>query len=96
MNYMEYVSYKIDEQIRDKIMIHYASYSVDNFGEYIIFNAKKDDVTITIYESKKGYKVLFAGDNALDEARLFNPEASLKEPKASTASPPASGKAQAI
>lgn len=81
MNYMEYVSYKIDKQIRDKIMIHYASYSVDNFGEYIIFSAKKDDITITIYESKKGYKVLFAGDNVLDEARLFNSEASLKEQK---------------
>lgn len=81
MNNMEYVSYKIDKQIRDKIMIHYASYSVDNFGEYIIFSAKKDDITITIYESKKGYKVLFAGDNVLDEARLFNSEASLKEQK---------------
>ena len=60
---MEYVSYKIDEQIRDKIMIHYASYSVDNFGEYIITKYPKlvnniYKITIILHNKKDAKRML--------------------------------------
>jgi len=51
MNNMEYVSYKIDEQTRDKIMIHYASFSVDNFGEYL--NNYQDKTQFLLITHKK-------------------------------------------
>ena len=72
---MENVSFKIDEIVRDKIINFYKDYQVENYGDYIDFFAKYDNVTITIYSSKKGYKALFSGENALSEA-AGNDEAS--------------------
>jgi len=78
---MDYVSYRIDEELKDKIIDFYHDYQLENNSPYIIFFAKQENVTITIYESKRGYKVVFSGDNALYEARIFNPEASVLEKK---------------
>lgn len=78
---MDYVSYKIDEELKNKIIDFYQDYQLENNSQYIIFFAKQENVTITIYESKKGYKVVFAGDNALYEAKIFNPDACVLERK---------------
>lgn len=76
---MEIVSYKIDEETKNKIINFYLDHQELNKGEYIIFFARIDNLTITIYESKKGYKVVFSGENALYEAKIFNPEAKINE-----------------
>lgn len=72
---MENISFKIDEQLKDKIIDFYQDYQLENNGMYIIFFAKYEKVTITIFESKKGYKVLFSGERSLNEAKLFNESA---------------------
>ena len=78
---MKYVSYKIDLETKQKIENFYEDYKIPNDGDYICFFAKVDNLTITIYESKKGYKVVFTGKNALYEAKIFNPEAEISESK---------------
>ena len=55
---MKYVSYKIDLETKQKIENFYEDSKVPNDGDYICFFAKVDNLTITIYESKKGYKVV--------------------------------------
>ena len=51
----------------------YKDYSVPVDDPYILFLANKDGVTITGYISKKTYrKVVFKGDNALEEAKLWS------------------------
>ena len=78
---MKYVSYKIDIETKQKIENFYDDYKIPNNGDYICFFAKVDNLTITIYESKKGYKVVFTGKNALYEAKIFNPNAEISESK---------------
>ena len=78
---MKYVSYKIDLETKQKIENFYDDYKVPNDGDYICFFAKVDNLAITIYESKKGYKVVFTGKNALYEAKIFNPDAEISESK---------------
>lgn len=78
---MKYVSYKIDLETKQKIENFYEDSKVPNDGDYICFFAKVDNLTITIYESKKGYKVVFTGKNALYEAKIFNPDAEISESK---------------
>ena len=68
---MENISFEINEQIKNKIIDFYKPYQVENNGNYIIFFAKYEKVSITIYQSKKGYKALFSGENALYEAKIF-------------------------
>lgn len=78
---MKYVSYKIDLETKQKIENFYEDYKLPNNGDYICFFAKVDNLAITIYESKKGYKVVFTGKNALYEAKIFNPDAEISESK---------------
>lgn len=78
---MENISYNIDEQTKNKIIEFYTDYKQENNGEYIVFFAKYETITITIYQSKKGYKVLFSGQNALNEAKIFNKNAEVNKPK---------------
>ena len=80
---MENVSFRISEELKDKIIDFYQEYKIDNNGEYIIFFAKYEKITITIFESKKGYKVLFSGEGSLSEAKIFNEDAeiTIKEKK---------------
>lgn len=77
------VSIVIDETTKNKIISSYDVYQRDNKGEYIVFFAKRPDLVVTIYSSKKEgeYKALFIGDNALEEARTFDPNADVKEKK---------------
>ena len=77
------VSIVIDETTKNKIVSSYDVYQRDNKGEYIVFFAKRPDLVVTIYSSKKEgeYKALFIGDNALEEAKVFDPEAQVKEKK---------------
>ena len=59
---------------------YYAQYIVNNMGEYIDFQACHNDVIVTAYLSKKdNRKVVFSGDNALEEARIWNPDVIVKE-----------------
>ena len=59
---------------------YYAPYIVNNMGEYIDFQARHNDVIVTAYLSKKdSHKVVFSGDNALEEARIWNPDVTIKE-----------------
>ena len=77
------VSIVLDELTKNKVVSVYQSYQKDNKGEYIVFFAKRPDLVVTIYTSKKAgeYKALFIGDNALEEAQIFDPEATINPPK---------------
>lgn len=78
---MEYVTRSISIEEKEKITSFYNDKQVENNGEYIVFAAKENDTNIFIYESKKGFKVSFQGKNALYEANIFFPDATLKEKK---------------
>ena len=77
------VSIVVNEQSKNKIVSAYQEYQRDNKGEYILFFAKRPDLVVTIYTSKKAdeYKVLFIGENAVEEAKQFDPEAKENEKK---------------
>ena len=77
----EIVSIKINETQVESVKSYYTLFKEENNADYIVFFARKYDITITLYESKKGYTLLFVGDGALDEARIWDPEATLKEKK---------------
>lgn len=73
----------VDETIKNQIIEHYKFYEQDNSNEYVIFFAKRPDLVITVFKSKREseFKVLFVGDNSLVEARTFDPNAEEKAPK---------------
>lgn len=73
----------VDETIKNQIIEHYKFYEQDNSNEYIIFFAKRPDLVITVFKSKREseFKVLFVGDNSLVEARTFDQNAEEKAPK---------------
>lgn len=77
------VSIVVDEVTKAKIIHTFAPYERENKGEYIDFFAKRSDLVVTIYKSKKTeeYKVLFIGDNALEEAKKFDENAEVNVPK---------------
>ncbi len=65
----ENVTIKVSQVILDAIKEYYTPFLYENKGEYVLFSAKKDNLVITAYESKKEYyKVTFIGENALKEA----------------------------
>lgn len=60
----------------------YSPYFTDESGDYIDFVARKENVTIKGYNSKKEtHKVVFSGESALEEARLWNSSLELEETK---------------
>lgn len=77
------VSIVLDETVKEKVVEAYKFYQKDNKGEYIVFFAKRPDLVVTIYSSKKAgeFKALFLGDNAVEEAQKFDPEAKETEKK---------------
>ncbi|HBF67733.1 MAG TPA: ribonuclease HIII [Firmicutes bacterium] len=82
MNKKEIVSIKINEKLKDKIENQYKSFKEENNNEYIVFFAKKNGTSITIYVNKKNeYKVTFIGTNALKEARLWDENAEIATSK---------------
>ena len=60
---MERVTIKVDSKKKDEIISFYSSIQKENEGEYILFFGQTDDLTVTVYSSKKGdsYKVFFIG-----------------------------------
>lgn len=77
------VSIVLDELTKNKVVSTYQSFERENKGEYIVFFAKRPDLVVTVYSSKKQgeFKALFIGDNALEEARVFDPEAQINPKK---------------
>ncbi len=71
------VSLVCNEERKNDIINTYKDYQRDNKGEYIVFFAKRPDLVVTIYSSKKPgeFKTIFVGDNALEEAQIFDPTA---------------------
>ena len=77
-----FVSIKANREKLEEIKSFYSDYLLDNSGEYVYFFAKKNDVEITGYISKKeNSKVTFQGDEALKEALQFDETATEMEPK---------------
>ena len=77
-----FVSIKVNREKLEEIKSFYSDYLLDNSGEYVYFFAKKNDVEITGYISKKeNSKVTFQGDEALKEALQFDETATEMEPK---------------
>ena len=76
------VTLKIDLEKANKIKDFYQDSQIENNGEYIFFHAKTiDNVSVTIYSSSKGYKVLFSGVKALEEAQIWDQNAEANIPK---------------
>ena len=74
------VSITVDVEMAAKMMDFYRPYQKLNNGEYIIFQAYYSGTTITIYQDKKfKHKVVFMGEDALMEAKNWDPEAEVKE-----------------
>lgn len=71
------ITIKVDALGKEKIIDAYKSIQKENDGDYIVFFAKKDRLNVTIYSSKHEgeFKVLFSGEDALEEARKFDPNA---------------------
>lgn len=80
---MDSVTLKITPEVLNKMEEFYQEIIVyENLGEYILWKCKTlDDVIITIYSSKKGIKALFTGSNCLNEAKIWDQNASLNEKK---------------
>ncbi len=85
MNQRSSVKLIIDEEKKLEVSKYYSSYKKENSGEYIEFYAKKGDIVIAIYSSKKEreYKLMFIGVDPLKEAKLWDKNAtiSLKKEK---------------
>ena len=74
------VSITVDVEKATEMMDFYRAYQRVNNGEYIIFQAYYSGTTITIYQDKKfKHKVVFMGEDALTEAKNWDPEAEVKE-----------------
>ena len=79
----EKVTIQVNTETKDKIVQFYKSIQKENEGEYILFFGQSDDLTLTVYSSKKedSFKVLFDGSKALSEAKRWDENAQVNEPK---------------
>ena len=78
----EFVTIQLDLEKVSLLKEHYFPYKVLNDGEYVDAMYKKDDIVITVYSGKKEKKkVTFIGNDALNEALLWDKEAQIKEVK---------------
>ena len=69
------VTLVVDENKLNEMREYYSSFLMENNGEYVDFVANKEGVTITAYIRKKETKkVVFSGENAVSEARIWNPD----------------------
>ena len=79
---MDYVTLNITQETLEKMEIFYKEDLVFDVGEYILWKTKTiDDVVITIYSSKKGLKAVFSGANALNEALIWDVNATINPKK---------------
>lgn len=77
------VTIEINSTQKDEVVNYYKSIEKENKGEYILFFGHDNNLTITVYASKKSdvFKVVFLGENALIEARRWDKNADYNEPK---------------
>lgn len=77
------VTIVVDEDTIEKMKSYYSKHMVANNEDYTTFHAKLEDVIIKAYSNKKNrkFKINFSGDNALNEARIWDVNAKLIEPK---------------
>ncbi|MCH5172074.1 MAG: ribonuclease HIII [Erysipelotrichales bacterium] len=74
------VTLKIDEETKNRIIEFYEDFSLDISEDYVIFKAKYEKVSIKIYQNNKGeYKATFSGENAINEALIFDENAEINE-----------------
>ena len=74
------ITLTVDENRLNEMREYYSSFLIENDGEYVDFIAKKDGATITAYQRKKETKkVVFSGENAVEEARIWNPDIKIVE-----------------
>ena len=82
MPQVEIISIKVDEKQKEEIINYYKNFQMNNNNEYIIFFAKKDNITISLFENKKGnLKLVLKGENALKEAKKWDENAIEKNSK---------------
>lgn len=78
----ENITITIPSTLVEVMKEYYSDYLENSQGEYVDFQARKNDVIITAYLSKKeNRKVTFFGENALLEAKVWDPEVEIKEKK---------------
>ena len=80
---IERVTIQVSPEIKDKIINFYKSIQKENKGQYILFFGQNNDITITVYSSKKedSFKVFFIGESALKEAKRWDENAELSKEK---------------
>ena len=80
---IEKVTIQVNAETKDKIVKFYKSIQKTNNGEYILFFGQNNDLTLTVYSSKKkdSFKVFFVGENALKEAKKWDENATPLEEK---------------
>lgn len=80
---MESITLKIDLETLNKMETFYQEIiNREPKGDYILWSCKTiDEVNITIFTSKKGLKAFFTGENCLNEARIWNSEATYNQKK---------------
>lgn len=78
----ENVTITVPSTLVEVMREYYSASLVNSQGEYVDFQAETNGVVITAYLSKKETrKVVFFGEKALEEARVWDPEVELKEKK---------------
>ena len=76
----EFISISVTPEKANEIIAFYLDYQRLNNGPYIIFQASYSGLTITVYQNKKGkQKVVFAGPDALTEAKKWDETVEKKE-----------------
>ena len=75
---MKNVVIVVDEKKCKEIEKFYSIYAKENKNEYILFFAKKEGLTVSIFDNKKSqqFKALFTGEYALIEAKKWDKNAS--------------------
>ena len=82
MNMKQNVTLTVDEITLEKMRVFYADFMHENDGEYVDFEAKINGIIVTAFLSKKDKKkVVFFGEGALQEAQIWDPNATVKEKK---------------
>ena len=80
---IERVTIVVNSETKDEIVKNYSPIQKENKGEYILFFAQDNNVTVTVYNSKKSdkFKVFFIGTTALIEAKRWDKDAASNKPK---------------
>ena len=80
---IERVTIQVNPEVKDQIVKFYKSIQKENKGQYILFFGQNDELTITVYSSKKedSFKVFFIGEAALKEAKKWDKNAAPTLPK---------------